>query len=155
MKVSSSRRVSRGPCRIALHSTAAADPSAPQLKFCEQQNFSAVIRAKRVFCFTVYALINGPPYLCASEKTLLLGGTRSVSTTNARAYIFGTTWSRQIKIYQVFLWALGMTHTYFQIDILKKNWGKNFPRGVRPQKFFRGDYCTSRAICLKNLVSIA
>ena len=136
MKVSSSRRVSRGPCRIALHSTAAADPSAPQLKFCEQQNFSAVIRAKRVFCFTVYALINGPPYLCASEKTLLLGGTRSVSTTNARAYIFGTTWSRQIKIYQVFLWALGMTHTHFQIDILKKNLGKkNFPGGSDPQNF--------------------
>jgi hypothetical protein len=136
VKVSSSRRVSRGPCRIALHSTAAADPSAPQLKFCEQQNFSAVIRAKRVFCFTVYALINGPPYLCASEKTLLLGGTRSVSTTNARAYIFGTTWSRQIKIYQVFLWALGMTHTYFQIDILKKNLGeKIFPGGSDPQNF--------------------
>ena len=135
MKVSSSRRVSRGPCRIALHSTAAADPSAPQLKFCEQQNFSAVIRAKRVFCFTVYALINGPPYLCASEKTLLLGGTRSVSTTNARAYIFGTTWSRQIKIYQVFLWALGMTHTYFQIDILKKIWEKIPPGGSDPKNF--------------------
>mgnify|MGYP003487325770 FL=1 len=54
--------------------------------------------------------------------------------------------------------SLGLGHwpCKFSGRYLEKKFGKkNSPRGAWPPKFFRGDYSSSRAIRLKNLVSIA
>ena len=55
-----------------------------------------------------------------------------------------------------FFLGLGHDSRKFANRYLEKKFGKKFsPKGVRPPKFFRGDCCTRRAICMKNLVSIA
>ncbi len=49
-----------------------------------------------------------------------------------------------------------MTPSNFQIDISKKNLGKNFPHGGSdPPNFFGSNYCCPTAMCLHNFIAIS
>ncbi len=65
-------------------------------------------------------------------------------------------WLRSQKFFHSFFpWALGMIPSIFQIEILEKNLGKNFPPGGRdPQYFYKSTYSSPRAMCLYNFIVI-